>query len=97
MEQPITTFRVMSCYDDALTSYETTSRNVFEFVHQNFGWGEHSLFLDGSSSKIGIKNNNSGWYRAGIFNANYSRYSSSSYKSNNRDDYKEANKMLIVK
>ncbi|MDO5105795.1 C10 family peptidase [Capnocytophaga sp.] len=97
MRQPIRTFYVSNCYDDLIASYEVHSSNIFELVHQNFGWGENSLFLDGSLRKYGIENDNSGWYRAGIFDASLNQYGSSSYKSNNKKDYKEANKMLIVK
>ncbi|MFK8298690.1 C10 family peptidase [Capnocytophaga cynodegmi] len=97
MRQPVRTFYVYTCYDDLIASYEVHSSNIFELVHQNFGWGEGSLFLDGSLRKYGIENDNSGWYRAGIFDANLNQYGSSSYKSGSAHDYKYDNEMLFIK
>ncbi len=97
MKQPIRTFYVSNCYDDLTTSYEIYSSNVFELVHQNFGWGYDGRFLDGSLYKHEIKNKNSGWYRAGIFDASSNQYGSSSYKSGSANDYKYDNEMLFIK
>lgn len=98
MKQPVTTFYVFSCYDDVTTSYEVYSHNEYELVHQNFGWGENDLFLDGSRSKDSKDNTTSGWFSAAVFNnANYNQYGSSGYKSDSDKDYKYKNKMLFIK
>ncbi|CEN37071.1 C10 family peptidase [Capnocytophaga cynodegmi] len=92
MVQPITTFRVMSCYNDALTSYETTSRNTLELVHQNFGWGGSLL---GNATRI-AGYDGSGWYRLDVFNSRTGRKNASNtYKSDSQGNYKYHNDILI--